>query len=296
MDPLSDVISLMKPNLYGFRGLDAGGEWALAFGASEGIHCFVISDGGCCLSIEGTEAPTGLSAGDIVLLPKPAGFCLASSPEVKPIDALAFLLAVPPGGNAVLNGGGQCTGVGGYFGFAGTQAGRLLGTLPPIVHFTDDVDKSALRWFIDRMMRELRDPLPGSSLIAEHMAQTFLIMALRLHLADRSSSKPGWLSALADRQLHAVLEAMHGDPARKWTLSTLADVASMSRSSFAVRFKEAVGESAMAYLTRWRMMVAADLLADATTSIAVVAPAVGYVSESAFGAAFKRVVGHSPRQ
>jgi AraC-like DNA-binding protein len=63
-----------------------------------------------------------------------------------------------------------------------------------------------------------------------------------------------------------------------------------------VRFKESVGEPAMDYLTRWRMIVASDRLANAGMSIAVVAPTVGYESESAFGAAFKRVIGTSPRQ
>jgi len=89
---------------------------------------------------------------------------------------------------------------------------------------------------------------------------------------------------------------MHAEPARKWTLATLARVAGMSRSSFAVRFKDSVGEPAMDYLTRWRMMLAADRLANEGMPIAVVAPTVGYESESAFGAAFKRAFGHSPKQ
>ena len=96
--------------------------------------------------------------------------------------------------------------------------------------------------------------------------------------------------------MRAVIGAMHAEPGRKWTLETLAKVAGLSRSSFAVRFKETVGEPAMDYLTRWRMIVASDRLANAGMSIAVVAPLVGYGSESAFGAAFKRVMGYSPRQ
>ena len=96
--------------------------------------------------------------------------------------------------------------------------------------------------------------------------------------------------------MRAVIGAMHAEPGRKWTLEALAKVAGMSRSSFAVRFKETVGEPAMDYLTRWRMIVASDRLANAGMSIAAVAPLVGYESESAFGAAFKRVMGYSPRQ
>jgi len=96
--------------------------------------------------------------------------------------------------------------------------------------------------------------------------------------------------------IDTVIAAMHAELGRKWTLEALARVAGMSRSSFAVRFKDTVGEPPMDYLTRWRMMVASDRLANAGMPIAVVAPTVGYKSESAFGAAFKRVIGYSPRQ
>jgi AraC-like DNA-binding protein len=96
--------------------------------------------------------------------------------------------------------------------------------------------------------------------------------------------------------MHAVISAMHRDPQQKWTLASLARVAGMSRSSFAVRFKKIVGEPAMDYLTRWRMLIAADRLANGGMSIAAVAPTVGYWSESAFGATFKRLLGFSPRQ
>ena len=90
----------------------------------------------------------------------------------------------------------------------------------------------------------------------------------------------GWLFALADRQMRAVIGAMHAEPGRKWTLEALARVAGMSRSSFAVGFKDTVGEPAIDYLTHWRMIVASDRLANAGMSIAVVAPTVGYESEA----------------
>jgi AraC-like DNA-binding protein len=187
-------------------------------------------------------------------------------------------------------------GVGGYFGFEGMHADLLLGMLPPVVHIRAEANKAELRWSIDRLMRELREPQPGSTLIAKHLAQALLIEALRLHLAEHSHKNTGWLFALADQQMRKVIAAMHAEPGRKWTLEALARVAGMSRSSFAVRFKDRVGEPAMDYLTRWRMMVASDRLANGGMSIAVVAPTVGYESESAFGAAFKRVIGTSPRQ
>jgi len=296
MDPLSDILSLLRPNSYGFRGLDAGGDWALAFGADDGVKCYAIQSGACWLDMEGAAEPVRLASGDFMLLPGGKAYRLYSAADAPPIDAFRFFPTIPAGETAVLNGGGDLSGVGGYFGFEGMHAELLLGMLPEVVHIRAEANKAALRGSIDRLMRELREPQPGSALIAEHFAQALLIEALRLHLAEHSDHSAGWLFALADRQMGAVIAAMHAAPGRKWTLEALARVAGMSRSSFAVRFKDKVGEPAMDYLTRWRMMVASDRLANGGMSIAVVAPTVGYESESAFGAAFKRVMGYSPRQ
>ncbi len=296
MDPLSDILSLLRPNSYGFRGLDAGGDWLLAFGRDDGIKCYAIQSGACWLAMEEAGEPVRLEAGDFVLLPSAQAFRIYSAADAPPIDAFDFFPNIPAGETAVLNGGGDVAGVGGYFGFEGMHAELLLGMLPPVVHIRAEASKAELRWSIDRLMRELREPQPGSALIAEHLAQALLIEALRLHLAEHSHHSTGWLFALADKQMRKVIAAMHAEPGRKWTLEALARVAGMSRSSFAVRFKETVGEPAMDYLTRWRMMVASDRLANAGMSIAVVAPTVGYDSESAFSAAFKRVIGTSPRR
>lgn len=296
MDPLSEILSLLKPSSYGFRGLDAGGDWALDFAADAGIKCYAITSGGCWLSVDNIAEPRWLAAGDFVLLPGADAFRLYSSNDVIPIDAFNFFPTIPAGEVAMLNGGGCCSGVGGYFGFEGMHAELLLGMLPPLVHISAEANKAALRGSIERLMHELREPQPGSSLIAEHLAQALLIEALRIYLAEQSPHSTGWLFALADRRMHSVIAAMHANPGRKWTLAELARIAGMSRSSFAVRFKDTVGEPAMDYLTRWRMMIAADRLTNRGMPIAVVAPAVGYESESAFGAAFKRVIGYSPRQ
>jgi len=296
VDALSDILSLLKPSGYGFRGLDAGGDWALVFGPGDGVRCYAVESGACWLALEGEAEPVRLTAGDFVLVPGGRPYRLYSPPDASPTDAFRFFPTVPAGETAVLNGGGDVQGVGGFFGFEGMHAELLLGMLPPLVHIRAEANKAALRWSIERLMREMREPQPGSTLIAEHLAQALLIEALRLHLAEHSHDSTGWLFALADRRLRAVIAAMHAEPGRKWTLAALARVAGMSRSSFAVRFKDKVGEPAMDYLTRWRMMVASDRLANNGMPIALVAPIVGYESESAFGAAFKRVMGYSPRQ
>jgi len=106
----------------------------------------------------------------------------------------------------------------------------------------------------------------------------------------------GWLFVLADRQLSAALTCIHDEPGYGWTLEKLAARIGMSRSAFAARFKAISGTSPIEYLTRWRMLLACDRLQNSSDSITVIASRLGYESESAFGKAFKRVIGCSPRQ
>jgi AraC-like DNA-binding protein len=123
-----------------------------------------------------------------------------------------------------------------------------------------------------------------------------LIQALRLHMAEGLKGGVGWLFALADKQMGAAINAMHEHPAQRWTLQLLASRAGMSRSSFALRFKQTIGASPMKYLARWRMLLAGDRLANCSDPISVIALSLGYESESAFSTAFKRVMGCSPRR
>ncbi|SEO17525.1 transcriptional regulator, AraC family [Duganella sp. CF517] len=295
MDPLSDFLMLMRPCDYGFRGLDAAGNWALAFTASDGVLCFAIETGGCWLRLADAAAPTRLEAGDVVLLTGGGAVHLYSGETAESRDAQAFLSQVPPGEVATLNGGGECRGIGGYFGLEGTDGRGLLDAIPPVVHVQSATSKTALYSGVKRLMSELRDPRPGSELIASHLAQALLVEALRAHLENATASQ-GWLAALSVPTLRRALTAMHADVARRWTLQDLAAVAGMSRSSFAARFEQVTGQTPIAYLTRWRMFLAADRLAKSGRSLADVAASVGYESESAFGSAFKRVMNFSPRQ
>jgi AraC-like DNA-binding protein len=146
------------------------------------------------------------------------------------------------------------------------------------------------------MMQELRERRPGGFLVVEHLAHMILIEALRLHMVEGLRGSVGWLFALADKQIGAAIGAMHEDPAHGWTLQALAERVGMSRSTFALKFKEMVGVSPMDYLTRWRMLRAGDRLANSSDPVSAVALSLGYESESAFSTAFKRVMGCSPRQ
>jgi len=133
-------------------------------------------------------------------------------------------------------------------------------------------------------------------LIAQQLAYMMLVQALRLHLADGATGGVGWLFALADKQMSVAITCMHDDPGHPWTLQKLAERVGMSRSIFALRFKETAGVTPMEYLTRWRMLLAGDRLRNSDDSISVIAPSLGYESRSAFGKAFRRVMGCSPKQ
>lgn len=295
MDPLSDVLSLLKPRSYRSGGFDVGGDLAIKFPKHEGIKCYTVVSGQCWLSVEGFPDAVRLTTGDCFLLPRGLPFCLATDLTLTPVDFFT-LLSLPPNGSTVSHkGDGNCFLAGGHFVLTGSHADILLEMLPPIVHIRKESDKEAMRWSLERMREELRDPQPGGFLVAQQLAYLMLVQALRLHLEEGLRGGVGWLFALADKQMNAAITSMHDNPAHRWTLQELAERAGMSRSIFALKFKETVGETPMEYLTRWRMLLAGDRMETSDDSISVISSSLGYESESAFSKAFKRVMGCSPR-
>lgn len=296
MDPLSDVLSLLKPRSYVARGFAVGADVAIQWPVHTGIKCYALVSGQCWLSVDDVADAVLLTAGDCFLLPRGRPFRLATDLSITPIDFRSCLSSLDPGAMASDQETGGYYIVGGHFALTGSHADMLLSSLPPIVHIRKESDKAAMRWSLDRMKEELRDPQPGSSLIAQQLAYMMLIQALRLHLTDSANAEGGWLFALADKQMRAAITCMHDDPGHPWTLQKLAERVGMSRSIFAQRFKQTVRTTPMEYLTRWRMMLAGDRLAHSSDSVSVIASSLGYESESAFGKAFRRVMGCSPRQ
>lgn len=297
MDPLSEVLSLLKLHTYTVGGFEAGGAWSIAFEATPSIKFYAAVSGACWLAVEGVAEPVYVASGDCFLLPRGRAFRVASDLALTPIQ-LGPRAGGGMGDGGIIRhkGGGDFFSIGGYFTLTGEHASAFLELLPPIVHIRTESDKEALRWCIERMRHELRDPQPGGTLVAQQLATMVVVQALRLHLAEASKGSVGWLFALADKQMAAALKAMHNDPAARWTLQSLAERAGMSRTTFAVRFKETVGVSPMEYLTHWRMQRAAFQLTNSSASISSIARSLGYESESAFSTAFKRVMGMSPRQ
>lgn len=296
MDPLSDVLSLLKPRSYSSGGFDVGGALSIQFPRHEGIKCYALLSGQGWLSVEGVPDAVRLIAGDCFLLPSGRPFLLATDLDAKPIDAMTIFTTARNGSVYSFNGGGDCFIAGGHFAIAGNHASILLAALPPIVHIRKESDKEAMRWSLERMRQELRDPQPGGFLVSQQLAYVMLVQALRLHLAEGLNGGVGWLFALADKQMSAAISSIHDDPAHGWTIQELAERAGMSRSTFALKFKQTVGASPIEYLTRWRMLVAGDKLENSSDPISAIALSLGYESESAFCTAFKRIMGCSPRQ
>jgi len=297
MDPLSDVLSLLKPRSYVSAGFDAGGDWSVQFTEQHGlIKCYAVVAGGSWLSVEGVSNPVRLEKGDSFVLPRGLPFRLASDMTLTPVASKTVFPPARAGGVISYNGGGDFFIVGSRFAISGNHAATLLKTLPPIVHIRKEADQAALRWSVDRMMQELREQKPGGLLVAQNLAHMMLVQALRLHLEEGSKGGVGWFFALADEQMSAAINAMHEDPARRWTLQELAGCAGMSRSPFAVKFRKTTGETAMGYLTRWRMLLAAERLENSTDLTSVISRAFGYESESAFSTVFKKIMGCTPRQ
>ena len=293
MDPLSDVISMLKPQTYGAGAFDMAGAWSVKFPPHKGIKFYAVLSGRCSLRVDGVVDTLALAAGDCFLLPLGRPFRLATDLQLPSVD----YTSIPrEGGVATWNGGGECFIVGGHFALSSLHGSLLVNMLAPVIRIRDEEDKAALRWSLERLRRELSERQPGAALIAQHLVHMVLVQLLRLHVADGENGGVGWLFALADKQASAAINAIHADPARAWTLQALATEAGMSRSGFALRFKALVGETPLGYVTRWRMLLAGDRLANSQEPVSAVSRSLGYGSESAFSTAFKRVMGCSPRR
>lgn len=297
MDPLSDLLSLLKPRSYITAGFDAGDDWALALDDLAGrIKCYAVVSGTCWLRPEPDGAAVQLHAGECFVLPTGRDVVISSGPDVAPHRASEVLDPNSSGGVITMNGGGDCYLVGSRFEVNGRHAALILRSLPPLIRVVAADGRARLRDLIEMMMDEMRESRPGSSLVAQQLSHMMLVQALRLHVERQGPAETGWLAALADPHVGAAIKAVHEDPARAWTVETLARTVGLSRTVFAQRFRALVGSTPMAYVARWRMMLAGEQLIESRDSIGTIAATLGYSSEHAFAAAFKREMGMPPRR
>ncbi|MGP1193541.1 AraC family transcriptional regulator [Serratia sp. CY54039] len=294
MDPLSEVLAPLNSQNAFFGGLKASGDWAVHFPAPQSGKFNAVVRGGCWLAAEGLAEPLRLAAGDCLLLTRSLPVTVGSDLSLPALDADVLYLQAK-NGVASCGEAEDCLFIGGSFTF-GEEVERLLGSLPALMVIRGGTEEAAvLQWALQRLADELLKPSPGSALMTHHLGQIMLTQALRIYLTGEEGAASGWLPALFDPRIGAAMQAVHADPARRWTVASLADAASVSRSTLALRFKQKAGMAPLEYVSRWRMLLAARALRTGVEPVSIIAQRLGYDSDSAFSHAFKRVMACSPR-
>jgi AraC-like DNA-binding protein len=185
--------------------------------------------------------------------------------------------------------GEDCLLVGNYAS-VGEVGSRMLATLPSWLVIRTEEWRSPL---VDVLLDQLEHDAPGQASLLDRLLDALVVAAVQ-HWATTADDLPPWLRAGDDEAVAGALRSIHESPATAWTLATLARQAGLSRAGFSRRFTRAVGESPIAYLSAWRLALAADLLVGTDDTVAAVSRAVGYPSPFTFSDAFKRSYGRSP--
>lgn len=298
-DPLGEVLHMLKltGTLYCRSELTA--PWGVEMPPFDDCLMFhIVTSGHCWLTVEGEE-PMLMQAGSLTLLPHGKGHSISSDLEQPttplfdiPVEKVSERLEVMEYG-----GGGAVTqltcGVARFDHAVGKELIKSLARVMYIDSWKEEDDtwlQSTLR-FIAREARELR---PGSETVITHLADILIIQAIRTWIDSAPAEGSGWISALRDKQIGNALALIHRQPENDWTVEGLAREVGMSRSGFSARFSALMGESAMRYVTRWRMQLARLQLQESAEPLISVAERLGYQSEAAFSRAFRREFGLSP--
>jgi AraC-like DNA-binding protein len=315
MDPISDLFeSLHITNVVHAR-LEATAPWGLfregesandatlhapvaENSPSQLAHFGMVSRGNCWLSVGGITDPLPLTGGDCFLLAPGSTYSLRDDPHTP---ARSFCEVAPTRDSNVIQyggGGAPTTIVSGWFRFGQLSVKPLRRLLPELILIKADQARTlALHTTLQLLASEVSERAPGTDVIVNRLADILFIQCVRAHIVSGSENcKRGWLRAIFDPRIGAALKAMHEKVESPWTVGTLADAAGMSRSAFALRFKELLGETPLEYVTNWRMHKATGLLAEDDKKLFEVAKSVGYESDAAFSKAFKRILGIAPRE
>ncbi len=311
MDALSNVLKAVRLSGAIFFDVHASDPWVAEtpaghqivhrmFPAAEHLICYhAITRGHCWVSV-GTEPPMALRAGDIVVIPHGDAHVLSTEPGMRGTEDLERYR--PPGELvlpvSIAMGGGTAESAGFVCGFLGCDLrpyNPLLRSLPRLFKVSDGVG-GPLDAYVQIALAESKRPRIGSQSVLGRLSELMFVDVIRRYLEALPPERLDWLAGLRDPHIGRALAAMHHDPAREWTLESLASTAAMSRSAFAEHFMKFVGTPPMQYLTNWRMQAAANQLLSSTDNVAAVANRVGYASEAAFSRAFKKSVGAAPSE
>ena len=298
VDPLGEVLHFLRMSGVFYTRSEFTEPWGLALPPmSDCLMFHVITSGRCWLDDEEAE-PRMLEPGVLALVPHGEGHRLLSAPGA----AAAKLFDLPReqvgeryeilrhGG-----GGAPTTMVCGAVRFDHPAARHLVKLLPRRIiveawNTPQDWMQSTLRM----MAAEAGQRNPGGEALVTRLADILVIQAIRSWIANDPAARTGWLGALQDKQVGRALSLIHRHPAVDWTVKSLAAEVAMSRSAFAARFAELVGQAPMRYLAHWRMHMACTWLKEEDVPLLDLADRLGYRSEAAFSRAFKRVIGVPP--
>lgn len=298
-DPLNEVLHLMSMTGMFCSVSNMTAPWGVAIPAMD--HCLMFHVGivgKLWVEIDGAE-PLLLKEGELALIPHGEGHRLVSEPGGDAPDLFSLPRKILSDRYELmeLGGGGEsCRLVCGAATFSHPAAEELIAMMPQRIHINPETQNHAA-WLgrtVEFMIEEAAAPRPGGEVILTRLADILVIQAIRSWLESTPDQHLGWLGALRDSQIGRSIKALQEEPARQWTVESLARTAHMSRSSFSARFKELVGQSPMNFLTRWRMLLAKNLIAAENFTLAQAALELGYESEATFSRAFKRTMGYAP--
>lgn len=312
-DILSDVLHAVRLSGAVFFDVQASSPWAAeappasevalrAFqGAGHVIPFHVLTEGSCYVGLIGEEA-VEFNAGDVVIYPHGDAHVVSSGPGMRaPVDEESYRRATQePLPVRVTEGGGSAPEARVICGFLGCDArpfNPIIENLPRQLIVNGDSTRDAwLNSFVEAALSESRNRQPGGETVLARMSELLFIAVLRRYVSELGPDARNWFMGLRDPGVGRALALLHREPAQPWTLEMLAQRSGMSRSVLAERFHELVGMPPMQYLARWRMQLAAKMLASGGRKIASIARDVGYDAEAAFSRAFKKLVGVSPTQ
>lgn len=298
-DPLGEALHFLRMSGAFYGQSEFTAPWGITLPPTPGYLWFhVLSSGRCWLEAEGAE-PLLLQAGDFTLVPRGDGHRLLSDPDAPAPHILDLEREQVSERYEVLRhggGGAPAKMICGAVRFDHPAGRNLIRLLPRTLHI-EAANSPHLDWLhstLRFMGAEARERRPGGESVITRLADVLVILAIRAWIENAPAARAGWLGALRDPQIGRALTLVHRDPSRDWTVASLAGEVAMSRSAFAARFSEMVGEPAMRYVTRWRMQLALGALEEGGASVKQLAARLGYDSEAAFSRAFKRVMGVSP--
>ncbi|HTU67609.1 MAG TPA: AraC family transcriptional regulator [Steroidobacteraceae bacterium] len=311
MDALSDVLRAVRLSGAFFFDVNARGPWVAETpegscvvekmfpGSDHLISYHLVIEGSCWAELEG-EAPLRLTTGDIIVLPHGDTHVLATQVGMRRTPEMS-MYRLPSDGQLPIRislgaeSGETTRFVCGFLGCDSRPYNPLLTALPRIIHVAKQTS-GPLGAYFSAALEESRGSRMGGQSMLGRISELMFVDVVRRYLEELPGDRTTWLSGLRDPYVGRALTALHANPARDWTLEGLAQEAALSRSAFAERFNQYVGQPPMQYLTNWRMQLATNYLRTANDSIAAIAGRVGYDSEAAFSRAFKKSLGAPPSE